>query len=150
MSTDSEKLAETRPVAVLIASVLRPEECPALRLALERELSERDRFVALHRELSALLKSGVIPAHLRPGVEAALADACVTTEAEQLAEARHLCALLFAQGHAFEHERLREILDNPMDDSARLQMLRYEAGAQIDNLPPGHELIPRLRALANG
>lgn len=70
------------------------------------------------------------------------------TDAEKLAEARRLCALLFAQGHAFEHERFREIFDNPMDDSARLAMLRYEVVAQIDHLPPGHPLIPRLRALA--
>lgn len=70
--------------------------------------------------------------------------------AEKLAEARRLAALLSVCGHAEARARLLEILDNPMEDVARLEMLRYEASALLCDLSPHDPLVRRLRALTEG
>lgn len=72
------------------------------------------------------------------------------SDAEKLAEARRLASLLAAHGRAGARARLLEILDNPMTDAARLEMLRYEAASLVYELPPEHPLARRLRSLAEG
>ena len=68
------------------------------------------------------------------------------TDTRKLSEAHCLAALLAAHGHVDARKRILEILENPMTDAARLEMLSYEAASIIGDLPPEHPLARRLRA----
>lgn len=148
MSSDAEKLTETKRVLALLSPHGGPEARLRIGELLVADLPPHELLVALHREIEALLRAGEIPAHLRPAGEELLRSQSESPVAGKITEARHLASLLFAKGHTFEHERLLEILENPMEDAARLEMLRYEAQALIDSLPEGDPLIPRLKKLA--
>lgn len=148
MTTDAERMTETKRVLALLAPYGGAEARTRIGELMIADMPPHDLLVVLHREIEALLRAGKIPAHLRPAGEELLRSQSESPVAEKIAEARHLASLLFAKGRTSEHERLLEILDNPMEDAARLEMLRYEAQALIDCLPEDDPLIPRLRKLA--
>jgi hypothetical protein len=150
MISDAEKLTEARRVAALISSGVSLGACERLMEILRAEMSDHDRLDALHREFRALLNQGVVPPHLRHGVEELLIAQPDSPDSEKLVEAHHLAALLGAHGHADARRRMQEILDNPMEDFARLDMLRCEAATIMYDLPPGHPLVRRLRLFSEG
>lgn len=146
MLSDAQKLSEARRIASLIVACGRPGAGARISAVLDEEMSDHDHLTALHREFGVLLKRGEVPAHLRHGVEELLLAQSDSAVVEKLAEARHLASLLAAHGHAGARARILEILENPMSDAARLEMLRYEAASLICDLPPEHPLARRFRA----